>query len=674
MSKNKNKKKSSPVQHRPQPKALTPKLERQLEHVDSLLREGETAEAINELEELHQANPRQPDILHELVRISQEVDDRRRFLRYAQRLTELLPGDEDILLATAHAYLINTYVALTIKTYQTFLRRFPNSDETEEVREKIAKLEQALHQAIKENNHPEENWLDIAIQQDIVRFNLEFGYYAEARSAVNQLLRTVPDFIPGLNNLSQIEWLAGNQAPAIAAAQRVLVLDPDNYHALANLSRYLLFSGRHEEAMQTAERLKSIQSEDSDFWIKKLETFSYFGDDAAILETMEDAISKEAITDTTPPIFWHYGAVAAMRLGDEQQARLWWERALEEEPTLNFAQKNLDDLKKPSHERNAPWVYDLAHWISRPEIEKFILALNVKKSGGKAPSLAESKRLLAQHPGLVERMPLMLQRGDEAARRFVLQMTDFFPTEELLASVHEYALGQDGPDSSRIEAMNLLQKHKVILPGTQRMWIRSAWTDILLFGFEITGEPTDIFQHSDEVLQLYSDAISAINEDRKEEAESLMQEALRLEPGQPDLLNNLAGIYSQQGRTNESTAIIEELFAKHPDYFFARTNLANIYIQRGMLDEAAELLPPLLGLEKYHVSEMRALCQTEINLAIAQKKTDVAQSWIQMWESFDKDDPQLEYWKRRIHAGDAPGSLSTLLGQIQKWPSRRKRK
>ena len=153
-----------------------------------------------------------------------------------------------------------------------------------------------------------------------------------------------------------------------------------------------------------------------------------------------------------------------------------------------------------------------------------------------------------------------------------------------------------------------------------------------------------------------------------------MHEALRLEPGQPDLLNNLAGVYAQQGRTNESTAIIEELFAKHPDYFFARTNLATIYTQRGMLDEAAELLPPLLGLGKYHISEMRALCQAEINLAIAQEKTDVAQSWVQMWESFDKDDPQLKYWKRRIHAGDAPGSLSTLLGQIQKWPSRRKRK
>ena len=48
MSKNKNKKKSPPVQHRPQPKTLTPKLERQLDHVDSLLREGATAEAIND--------------------------------------------------------------------------------------------------------------------------------------------------------------------------------------------------------------------------------------------------------------------------------------------------------------------------------------------------------------------------------------------------------------------------------------------------------------------------------------------------------------------------------------------------------------------------------------------------------------------------------------------------
>lgn len=674
----KKKKKSTPVQHRPQPKALTPKLERQLEHIDELLADGETTEAGRQLEELHQTNPRNPDILWELLRIFAQVDDKRHYLRYAQRLAELIPGDEDALKATATAYLLNMFPALAIKSYQTFLRRFPNSPEIAEIRSQLEKLIPILHQSLEGRNLPEENWLEVAIQQDMVRFNLEFGYFAEARSAANQLLRLVHNFTPALNNLSQVEWIAGNAEAAISNAKRVLEIDPANYHACANIARYFLFSGKSDEAVHYIERLKSIQSDDTDIWLKKLEAYSYVGDDKAVLDTIEQALESErADVIAAHAIFWHYGAVAAMRLGDEETARLWWERALEEEPNFELAKENLDDLEKPSHERYAPWLFGLGEIISRTEIDKVLRAIQSTAASPRELSPTEISRLVAQFPGIVQRLALSLQRGDAQARDFALRFASFFDTPDIIEVVKNYAQGQDGPDESRTQAAMLVYQKKALPSGNQRMWLRGQWSDLLLFGFEITEEPSSTFKHSDEVIELLANAIEATNEERFEEAEGFLQQALALDPGKPDLLNNLAALYNRQGRDSEGNTLIREIFAQHPDYFFAITNMANIYVQQGELEEAQKLIEPLLQQDKYHISEMRALCQTQINLSLTKKEVANARRWFEMWEQFDEGNPQLEYWKEQIDVRDMQSELSNLadlMKQMQNYKPRRRRK
>lgn len=675
MSKHKKAKKSTPPQHRPQPKSLTPKLERQLDQVNALLREGNTGEAVRLLEELHQTNPRQPDILNELINLYANIEDKQNYLRYAQRLFQLLPGDEDVLLATAQGYMMNFYPALAIKSYQTVLRRFPNASAAEEIRTKITEIEQILHDSLEEQNLPKENWLEIATLQDTVRFNLEFGYFAEARNASNQLLKILPNFVPALNNLSQIEWLSGNGEVAIATAQRVLAIDPANYHANANLSRFYLFSGKKEQAKQYVDRMDANQSEDTDFWLKKLETLSYLGDDQAILATVEAALESAAGKYVTEhAIFWHYSAVAAMRRGDEEQARLWWERALEEEPNFGLAQKNLDDLDKPRHERNAPWVFDLQQWISRAEIDKFVAALRTTANVNRAPTPSEAKRLLAQFPGIVQRLPIILQRGDEQSRTFALRFAGLLPTPEVLAMIGEYAFSQDGPDASRIEAANIAQQHKALLPGTHRIWMRGEWTEILFFGFEITEEPSDTYKHSAEVIEWYADALDALNEGHPDKAEALLKKALEREPDKPDLLNNLAAVYAQQGRQDESTAIIEEIYAKHPDYFFGITNMASILIRRGNLEEATRILEPLMKLGEYHISEARAFCQAEIHLQLEKKQVEGARSWLTMWKSFDKESPQVKAWEKRIERGEQISTLDNPIERLKDWSPRRRRK
>src|SRR5947207_3176789 len=69
------------------------------------------------------------------------------------------------------------------------------------------------------------------------------GQWPQARRRAEKILQRQPDFIPVLNNLSQLYFADGQVDQAIATAQRVLALDPANYHALSNLARYLCLSG-----------------------------------------------------------------------------------------------------------------------------------------------------------------------------------------------------------------------------------------------------------------------------------------------------------------------------------------------------------------------------------------------------------------------------------------------
>ena len=130
--------------------------------------------------------------------------------------------------------------------------------------------------------------------------------------------------------------------------------------------------------------------------------------------------------------------------------------------------------------------------------------------------------------------------------------------------------------------------------------------------------------------------------------ERLIKQALELEPDAPDLWNNLTAAYSRQGREQDATAIVRQIHERHPDYLFGRTNLALVHLQAGEIGAARALLEPLLSRKRFHVSEMSALMNAELELAVAQNNLDAAQSWLSLWMQVDPDNPVLAAWQRRL--------------------------
>jgi len=180
-----------------------------------------------------------------------------------------------------------------------------------------------------------------------------------------------------------------------------------------------------------------------------------------------------------------------------------------------------------------------------------------------------------------------------------------------------------------------------------RLWMKGEWQEILLLGFEIfteaEGERMPL-----RAERLVVDAMEEIKFGNAAKGERLIKQAIEIAPNHPTLLNNLAAAYGRQGKVTECRNLIAEIRQKFPDYFFGITNEAMTLARDGKPDEAEELVKPLLRNKRLHITEYAALCGAQIEIALARKNREAAQSWIQMWESADPDNPNLEIMRSRL--------------------------
>jgi hypothetical protein len=86
-------------------------------------------------------------------------------------------------------------------------------------------------------------------------------------------------------------------------------------------------------------------------------------------------------------------------------------------------------------------------------------------------------------------------------------------------------------------------------------------------------------------------------------------------------------------------------------------------VAEGQIQEARDLVGPLLRQSQLHITEFRALAQMQMDMALAEKQTEAARSWLEMWRQVEPDNPEVHEWKVRI---DGPGllkGLQNLLGR-----------
>jgi tetratricopeptide (TPR) repeat protein len=225
----------------------------------------------------------------------------------------------------------------------------------------------------------------------------------------------------------------------------------------------------------------------------------------------------------------------------------------------------------------------------------------------------------------------LLDRGDPAGRSFALALAGAAETPEMLAALGEFAFGQRGPDGDRIEALRALRRAGLVGDGPQRLWARGKWIEVVDLEFEVHCEPANELDPA--TSRLATQATEAINRGDGAAAERLWRQIIEGYPDRPSAYNNLAMALQLQGRTAEVVAICEDLKTRFPDYLFGIIHRVRDDISAGRFADARAKLNELLNRKRFHISEFRALCQAQIDLADAEGNPEVVELWQGMWEN-----------------------------------------
>jgi tetratricopeptide (TPR) repeat protein len=627
---------------------LPRRLREGLAESEKLLDDGKPEEALETLSKLKRQFPKSTDVLGLMSNAYYDLQDIHGYLWAMYQLHGLIPNRLEVNLGLAGAYLANGRLSLALRAFRNFLKKWPAYEDAEEIKKTIARLETALTETLAKLDFTLEGGLDFACKHEELQVLMEHQETQRCKQLAEALLKQRPLFAPVWNNLSQAYWIEGNLSKAIETCEQVLKLEPDNIHALSNISRYLFIQGNSENATLFAQKLKASHADAADGWVKKAEAFCFIGDDEGAVSILEEARQAKAQNELNE-YFYHWAAVSAYRLGRESEARRYWNRALKINPNFSLVTENLDELKKPANEQNAPWAFSFSTWFSHKVIRELLhlaeRTANNKRNNAVSTALT---RYIESHSELLNIAHALLKRGDPHGKDFIIKMADFSAHPKLLAALKDFAFGQDGPDSLRMEAAQILSKHDWVETGEVRLWLNGEWRSILLMGFEITGEPDPKSMPHPKAQPLLAKGIDALHKEDGELAEDLFRKALVIDPSSPSLRNNLAVALDMQGRKKEAGAMVDQIIKQYPDYFFGQISAARKAMYAGNLKKTREILNKLMTRKQYHVTEFSSLCSVFVDLSIKDDQPDAALSWFEMWEGAYPEDPQLEQAQEQI--------------------------
>ena len=649
---------------------LPRRLREGLAEAEKLLTDGKPEQALETLSELKRQFPNSADVLGLMSDAYHDLQDMHSYLWAMYQLHRLIPNRLEANLGLAGAYLDNGRLGLALRAFRNFLKKWPRYEEVEEIKKTIARLETALSEILAKLDFTLDDGLDFACKHEELQILMEHQETQRCKQLAESLLKQRPSFAPVWNNLSMVYWIEGNLPKAIETCEQVLKLEPDNIHALSNISRYLFIQGRKEDATLSTQKLKASHADAADGWVKKAEAFCFIGDDEDAVSLLEEARQAKAQNELNE-YFYHWIAVSAYRLGRESEARRCWNKALKINPNFSLTTENLDELKKPANEHNAPWAFPFSTWFPHKIIQELPSfaerAANNKKSDSVSTALT---RFIDSHSDLLNIAPTLLDRGDPDSKDFIIKMADFSAHPKLLTALKEFAFGQHGSDSLRMEAAQILSKHDWVGTGEAKLWLDGEWRSTLLMGFEITDEPDPKSMPHPKVQPILAKAIDALRKENGELAEELLRNALVIDPNSPSLHNNLAVALDMQGRKKEASAMVDQIIKQYPDYFFGQVSAARKAMFADDLKKAREILNKLMTRKQYHVTEFSALCSVFVDLSIEDDQPEAALSWFEMWEGAYPEDPRLEQYQEQIEML----RLFASIKDISSYKRRRKQK
>lgn len=642
-----------------------------LEEARFLIEGGKLFEALGFLEDAVRQYPSEARFWELLAAVSNEVKDVPMMQKAFARLIQFQPRNADAHFGLAYAYALDSRLALGVRGFREFLRKFPDSEYRTEAAELLEMGEKDLRRNLAEFDFPEgETGLELACLHEEAQISMQRHQFDEAKKKAEKLIREMPEFVSAYNNLSLILFMDGDAVAAAETAKKVLEKQPENFHALANLVRFSVFLGKPEEARNFANRLRPIENDNPDLWIKKIEAFTFAGDDKAVTEIYKESNKR---TDFVVPDSFgkHLAAFAFYELGKHNQARKIWQEILDEEPNNEFAALNMAEIHLAENERNV-FALPASYWIPARYVNELMAETSKIKEGRNFEKNLQKKtaQFFEKHPNIPHVLSILLERGDLFAKDFAVKLLSWAQTPESIAALKEFAFGQKGSDKFRYQAAMQLAETGAI-PGKVRLWNDGDWREMMLMTFEITDEPMDAYSMKPKAQNLLKQGLMAMQKKNYDLAGQYFQMALEANGAEhPSLLYNVLTIKRMKDKSYDFEDGLREIVQKFPEYSFAAITLATSEVRKGNIETAKNLVERFYDKKKWHFSEIKNWFYFNLEMALAEKHFDSARMSLDMLRQFDENLDE-KYWEERISMSELLNKLSSLPDKL---PGRRKKK
>jgi tetratricopeptide (TPR) repeat protein len=459
---------------------------------------------------------------------------------------------------------------------------------------------------------------------------LQQGAYRASIARNRKAIQLLGDWPPPHNNLSLAQFFDGQPQEAIAAARRVLAQDPDNLQALANAIRFLAWTGQEAEARALWPRLQPITPHDDKNRIKKAEAAAVLGEDESVYKLLQPLDAPTTRLQDGPVGSWQvqlFLAVAEANTARHKpaQRRL---RALKE--SVPWAGDLLAALQAgqpgPGWASRYPYFHS-SELVPREKLEEW-LELHIQKDRISPKQFQRrTERLATSYPQFVLMAEKMIIEENQADAGTMLLAA--LGTSEAYAALRRFGLSQIGDDEARMQALfRLLEAGQIAPNESLRVWHDGAWQEVQLRGYEVTDEPEAVY--SPKVADLINRGMEALRQNKEKQAESLLSQAVKLEPRAKEAYNNLAVIYGRLDEHERAKEMYRKAIEIDPLYVFPRANLTLYLLHDGDLKGAEEMLAPLADASRFTPQEMAFYAYAQARVAMHKEEYDKARNSLEM--------------------------------------------
>ncbi len=626
-----------PKRRHPQPPPVRrgPSLEEILEKVHQLHEEGRMEEALQVLEEAPLHLQQRVEILtlkgitlSALGRLTESLS----VLEMARRRD---PDNLFPLLMLGFLYDELGYPAHALRALRLLMenRDILPPDTVEEGEELLKELEEHFRQQAEEFGLPIDRTEELCYLMELSLRAFDERDFRNAVRYAQQVSRIAPWWMLPRWMVAEALFMEGRIREAIQTAEKVLEDHPDAIPVYSSLVRYHFARGDRERAGEVARTLKSLPIDNPLDLEEVVKALGLLEDDAGLYDLYRRY--RKYVEEIEGPVILIVLACAAANLGHfltGEQLLFWVMTTQGSQPDIPFIAFNElaraceKKLPAPGVNNRYPTVY--LPWML-PYLDREELAFLFQEWADDKIPLSQARkrfrRLMERNPQLFYVLEQLLRSHRRAGAWINLLILRGTPED--IEEIHRFVLGQKGVLADRLVTAQWLAEEGIIDPHQPLMlWdeLREEWRSLTVPMWRV--KELDIPPVLRKRLER---AMSLLEDDRMDEAEAVLREAIAEFPDQPFLYRSMAILYEMRGNPEEARRYYHKALEVDPNYLMAHIKLALDALQRGDIEAGRHHLAAVSQHEEFTPAELIGYLQASSTLALMEEDFSMALFYVE---------------------------------------------